>query len=66
METLRKSTFNSRKVYTPEKGILIGEVVEMEDGHLGLRIKKNSVNVYEVVSVDTILSLIYQAARENA
>lgn len=56
----------SRKVYTPENGILIGEVVTMADGHIGIRMKKNSVNVYEVVSIDLLLSLVYQAAREIA
>lgn len=45
METIKKCASTSRKVYTPETGILIGEVVTMEDGHLGLRMKKNSVNV---------------------
>lgn len=56
----------SRKVYTPGNGILIGEVVTMADGHIGIRMKKNSVNVYEVVSIDLLLSLVYQAAREIA
>ena len=64
MDTTQKRASIPRKVYTPENGILIGEVVTMEDGHLGLRMKKNSVNVYEVVSIDKLLSLLYQAARE--
>lgn len=65
METINKYSSTSRKVYTPETGILIGEVVTMEDGHLGLRMKKNSVNVYEVVSIDKLLSLLYRAAGET-
>lgn len=66
METIKKCAPTSRKVYTPETGILIGEVVTMEDGHLGLRMKKSSVNVYEVVSIDKLLSLVYRAAGETA
>ena len=66
METIKKCASTSRKVYTPETGILIGEVVTMEDGHLGLRMKKNSVNVYEVVSIDKLLGLVYRAAEETA
>lgn len=65
MDTAQKCASIPRKVYTPENGILIGEVVTMEDGHLGLRMKKKSVNVYEVVSIDKLLSLVYQAARET-
>ena len=59
-----RRTPRPRLVYTPEHHIPIGEAV-FEKGTMALRIKKHGEKETETITVDTLISLIFQAFFPN-
>lgn len=51
-------------IYTPEAHIAITEVFA-ENGVVFLKFKKPKTQVYEVVTLDVFLSLVYQALNQK-
>lgn len=41
-------------IYTPNRHIPIGEAIKNHDGTLAIRIKRNSSNQYDEISLDTL------------
>ena len=51
---------------TPVNGITIGEVYQDDDGHIMLRMKKPGCNIYEVMTLEQLLVIIFATARPVA
>ena len=51
-------------IYTPKYHIPIGEVV-MEKGGFALKIKKHGEQDTETITIDTLISLIFQSVKHN-
>lgn len=45
-------------IYTPEKHICLGELIET-DGKFAIRVKKPGKNDYEILPVENLLSIIF-------
>lgn len=54
------SVMDNHKVYTPEAHIAITEVYA-QNGVVYLKFKKPKSQIYEVMTLDMFLSLVYQA-----
>lgn len=57
---LRCQLMDNHKVYTPEAHIAITEVYA-QNGVVYLKFKKPKSQIYEVMTLDMFLSLVYQA-----
>ena len=51
-------------IYTPKHHIPIGEVV-LEDDVFALKIKKHGEQATETITIDTLISLIYQSIKRS-
>ena len=47
-------------IYTPEKHICLGELVEI-DGKFAIRVKKPGKNDYEILPVENLRSIIFHS-----
>lgn len=59
-----KSVSKPQLIYTPKHHIPIGEVV-IDQGIFALKIKKHGEQITETITIDTIISLIYQSLKRK-
>lgn len=59
-----KSVSKPQLIYTPKHHIPIGEVV-VDQGVFALKLKKHGEQITETITIDTIISLIYQSLKRK-
>lgn len=60
----QKNVPKPKLIYTPKHHIPIGEVVT-DRGIFALKIKKHGEQITETITIDTLISLIYQSTRHS-
>lgn len=56
---MKQNKYKQNMIYTPSLNIPLGERYLQDDGTYALRIKKASSKEYEIVTVDTLMKLLY-------
>ena len=55
----------SNMIYTPKLKIPLGEIIVKQNGSHVLKIKKPNKSEYEEITIDSLMSLIYNSKNEG-
>lgn len=55
----------SNMIYTPKLKIPLGEIIVKQNGSRTLKIKKPNKSEYEEITIDSLMSLIYNSKNEG-
>lgn len=55
----------SNMIYTPKLKIPLGEIIVKQNGSRILKIKKPNKSEYEEITIDSLMSLIYNSKNEG-